>query len=73
MTKLLTGSIIQKLYDEEPDLEIAIRAGKDVRYLWFALRDWRGGDSEKFFGGLGVWAEERMKELGVWVKAMPNL
>jgi len=56
---------LQKLYKQAPDYEIAIGAGKDVRYLWFALRNWRGGDSEEFFGGLGTWAEKRMKELGV--------
>ena len=55
----------QKLYSEAPDYEIAIRLGKDVRHLWFALRDWHGGDSEAFFGGLGAWAEKRMEELGV--------
>jgi hypothetical protein len=55
----------QKLYNEEPNYEIAIKAGKDVRHLWFALRDWRGGNSEEFFGDLGAWAEKRMKELGV--------
>ncbi|MCJ1463902.1 hypothetical protein MMC07_002511 [Pseudocyphellaria aurata] len=56
---------IKKLYTEAPDYEIAIKAGKDVRHLWFALRDWHGGNSEEFFGGLGAWAEKRMKELGV--------
>lgn len=61
----MTIEILRKIYDEAPDYKVAIRAGKDVRYLWFALRDWRGGDSEKFFGGLGAWAEKRMKELGV--------
>jgi hypothetical protein len=39
--------------------------GKDVRYLWFSLRDWRGGYAEEFFGELGIWAEKRMEELGV--------
>ena len=47
-----------------PDYKLVIRAGKDVRHLWFTLRDWRGGDAEEFFGGLGLWAEERMKGLG---------
>lgn len=53
------------LYDKAPDYKVAIQAGKDIRYLWFALRDWRGGDSENFFGNLGKWAEMRMRELGV--------
>ncbi|KAL2066784.1 hypothetical protein VTL71DRAFT_1208, partial [Oculimacula yallundae] len=52
----------KKLYSEAPDYKSAIRAGKDVRYLWFALRDWHGGDSEEFFGNLGTWAEQRIKE-----------
>ncbi|KAL8755704.1 MAG: hypothetical protein Q9184_004719 [Pyrenodesmia sp. 2 TL-2023] len=54
---------IEKLYDETPDYKAAIRAGKDARYLWFALRDWRGGNSEKFFGELGIWAERRIREI----------
>ncbi|KAK4195279.1 hypothetical protein QBC40DRAFT_289296 [Triangularia verruculosa] len=55
---------INRLYNEAPDYETAIRAGKDFRYLWFALRDWRGANSEEFFGALGAWAEKRMQELG---------
>ncbi|MCJ1240575.1 hypothetical protein MMC14_008579 [Varicellaria rhodocarpa] len=58
-------SFSQNLYHYAPEYETAIRAGKDVRHLWFVLRDWRGGNSEKFFGTLGVWADERLKELGV--------
>lgn len=46
-------------------MNFAIAAGKDVRYLWFALRDWHGGDSEEIFCRLGIWAEKRMKELSV--------
>ncbi|TVY93158.1 hypothetical protein LAWI1_G000863 [Lachnellula willkommii] len=53
------------LFDQVPDCERAIQAGKDARHLWFALRDWRGDDSEGYFGDLGHWAEKRMKELGV--------
>lgn len=64
MNHLTSSQFFQKLYNEAPDYEIAINAGKDVRHLWFALRDWRGGKSEEFFGELGAWAEERMKELG---------
>ncbi|KAH7405682.1 3-hydroxybutyryl-CoA dehydratase [Phaeosphaeria sp. MPI-PUGE-AT-0046c] len=56
---------VQKLYEHSPDYDDAIKAGKDIRYLWFALRDWRGGDSEAFFGGLGEWAERRLFELGI--------
>ncbi|KAI1180971.1 3-hydroxybutyryl-CoA dehydratase [Nemania sp. FL0916] len=54
-----------KLFDEAPDYKVAIEAGKDVRDLWFSLRDWHGGNSEEFFGELGAWAEKRKKELGV--------
>ncbi|TVY13603.1 hypothetical protein LARI1_G008175 [Lachnellula arida] len=53
------------LFDQVPDYERAVEAGKDARHLWFALRDWRGDDSEGYFGDLGHWAEKRMKELGV--------
>ncbi|KAL4906354.1 hypothetical protein BDW74DRAFT_177368 [Aspergillus multicolor] len=59
------GHYIQRLYNKTPEYKVAIQAGKDIRYLWFKLRDWRGGDSERFFGGLGKWAEKRMRELGV--------
>jgi len=41
----------------------AIRAGKEARFLWFALRDWSREDPEGYFGGLGMWAERRMEEL----------
>ncbi|KAL8948478.1 MAG: hypothetical protein Q9222_005337 [Ikaeria aurantiellina] len=55
---------IGKLYREVPDYRAAIKAGTDARYLWFALRDWHGGNSEEFFGRLGTWAEQRVRELG---------
>ena len=51
------------LYQKAPTYEAVIEAGKDIRYLWFQLRDWRGGDSEDFFGDLGDWAEKRISEL----------
>lgn len=51
-----------------PEHKRAIRAGKEARFLWFALRDWRGEDPVGYFGGLGKWAERRMEELGAeWV------
>ncbi|TVY33320.1 hypothetical protein LOCC1_G008119 [Lachnellula occidentalis] len=53
------------LFDQAPDYERAIQAGKDARHLWFALREWRGDDSEGYFGDLGLWAEKRMEELRV--------
>ncbi|KAM0800334.1 3-hydroxybutyryl-CoA dehydratase [Usnea florida] len=54
------------LFNQTPDYETAIRAGRDARHLWFALRDWRGADPEAYFGELGAWAERRMKELGLY-------
>ncbi|KAI1178649.1 3-hydroxybutyryl-CoA dehydratase [Nemania sp. FL0916] len=55
----------EALFLYAPDYMSCIEAGKDARHLWFALRDWRGDDPEDYFGNLGAWAEERMKELGV--------
>ncbi|KAL2060466.1 hypothetical protein VTL71DRAFT_9497 [Oculimacula yallundae] len=55
----------QTLFSEAPGYEYAIQAGKDARYLWFALREWRGSDPEGYFGVLGAWAERRIEELGV--------
>ncbi|EFY89304.1 hypothetical protein J3458_018759 [Metarhizium acridum] len=56
---------LEALFLEAPDYKRTIRAGKDARHLWFALRDWRGDDPEDYFGHLGAWAEKRIKELGV--------
>ncbi|KFY82602.1 hypothetical protein V498_08533, partial [Pseudogymnoascus sp. VKM F-4517 (FW-2822)] len=53
------------LFDQAPDYESAIKAGKDARHLWFSLRDWRGQDPEGYFGRLGDWAEAKMLDLGV--------
>ncbi|EHK44130.1 hypothetical protein TRIATDRAFT_265731 [Trichoderma atroviride IMI 206040] len=58
-----TGCIA--LFSNAPDFKRSIKAGRDLRHLWFALRDWRGDDPEKYFGDLGAWAEQRMRELGV--------
>ncbi|KLU91849.1 hypothetical protein MAPG_10798 [Magnaporthiopsis poae ATCC 64411] len=60
-----TRHYFQVLFDQAPNYERAIKAGKDARHLWFALRAWRGDDPEGYFGDLGNWAETRMKELGV--------
>ncbi|KND89198.1 hypothetical protein TOPH_06185, partial [Tolypocladium ophioglossoides CBS 100239] len=54
---------IEPLFHHAPEYERAIKAGKDARHLWFALRDWRGEDPEGYFGDLGTWAERRIKEL----------
>lgn len=56
---------ISILYEKAPDYKTVIQAGRDARYLWFALRDWRGDDPEGYFGNLGAWAETRLKELAV--------
>ncbi|KAK0713928.1 hypothetical protein B0T26DRAFT_813701 [Lasiosphaeria miniovina] len=40
-----------QLYHHASDYDTVMRAGRDFRHLWFALRDWRGGNSEAFFGG----------------------
>ncbi|KAI0863364.1 3-hydroxybutyryl-CoA dehydratase [Xylaria cubensis] len=54
------------LFLDVPDYKRAIiQAGKDARYLWFALRNWRGDDPEGYFGDLGAWAEKRIKEIVV--------
>ncbi|KAI9674959.1 MAG: hypothetical protein M1817_001365 [Caeruleum heppii] len=56
---------LEALFRDAPDYKRTIQAGQDARHLWFALRDWRGDDPEDYFGDLGAWAAERMKELGV--------
>ncbi|KAK3373628.1 3-hydroxybutyryl-CoA dehydratase [Lasiosphaeria ovina] len=54
-----------RLFDHAPSYEVAIRAGKNARHLWYSLRDWRGEDPERYFGELGAWAERMMTEPGV--------
>ncbi|KAK0744946.1 hypothetical protein B0T21DRAFT_399239 [Apiosordaria backusii] len=56
---------LEAIYEHAPNFKRAIIAGKDARYLWFALRGWRGDDPEQFFGGLGKWAASRVAEIGV--------
>ncbi|KAH8164458.1 hypothetical protein CIB48_g3778 [Xylaria polymorpha] len=56
---------LEALFLDAPDYKRTIRAGKDARHLWFALRDWRGDDPEDYFGDLGAWAEKRIKEISV--------
>lgn len=55
------------LFANAPDFERSVKAAKDARHLWFALKAFRGDDPESYFGKLGAWAEERMEELGVQV------
>ncbi|XWW98375.1 hypothetical protein V2A60_006375 [Cordyceps javanica] len=68
-----TKHYFEALFNQAPNYERAIQAGKDARHLWFALRDWRGADPEGFFGSLGSWAETRMKDLGVTSKETLSL
>ena len=63
---------INVLYEKAPDYKTAIQAGRDARYLWFALRDWRGDDPEGYFGALGTWAETRIGELTVTKRKLPK-
>ncbi|KAI0405977.1 hypothetical protein F4802DRAFT_596650 [Xylaria palmicola] len=51
------------LFLNAPDYKRTIRAGKDARHLWVALRDWRGDDPEDYFGDLGAWAEKGLRSL----------
>lgn len=50
----LTTFSAQALFNKAPNYQHAIRAGKDARHLWFALREWRGDDPEGYFGDLGA-------------------
>ncbi|KAL6409853.1 3-hydroxybutyryl- dehydratase [Ilyonectria robusta] len=52
------GQYINALYADTPEYKTAIWEGRHARHLWFALRDWRGGDSERFFSCLRAWAEK---------------
>ncbi|KAL6897222.1 3-hydroxybutyryl-CoA dehydratase [Trichoderma evansii] len=49
----------EALFSNAPDYKRSIKAGRDARHQWFALRDWRGDDPEKYFGDLGAWAKEK--------------
>jgi hypothetical protein len=65
MRRNLIAHPTQTLFNQAPNYKHTIRTAKDVRHLWFALREWRGDDPEGYFGDLEAWAEKRMKELGV--------
>ncbi|KAJ6557356.1 hypothetical protein DFH09DRAFT_543815 [Mycena vulgaris] len=53
-----------KILDERaPQYIPAIKAGKDARHIWFALKVWRGDELEEYFGLLGAWADRRWQEL----------
>ncbi|KAJ7725924.1 hypothetical protein B0H16DRAFT_1384093 [Mycena metata] len=53
----------QTLGKRAPEYMKAIKAAKDPRRIWFALKSWRGDDPEQYFGALGSWAQERMSEV----------
>ncbi|KAK3944096.1 3-hydroxybutyryl dehydratase [Diplogelasinospora grovesii] len=55
---------LTSLYKGAPDFKRCIVAGRDARYLWSALKNWRGDEPEDFFGSLGAWADRRMLEIG---------
>ncbi|KAJ7126489.1 hypothetical protein C8R46DRAFT_59678 [Mycena filopes] len=54
---------VTTLDERAPSYLPAIKAGKDARHLWFALKAWRGDDPEEYFGELGSWADRRWQEL----------
>ncbi|KAJ7629364.1 hypothetical protein DFH06DRAFT_1056959 [Mycena polygramma] len=51
----------ETLDKQAPQYMQAIKAGKDARHVWFALKSWRGDDPEGYFGELSTWAEEKLK------------
>lgn len=55
----------QNIMANAPYLKDAIETGRDARYLWFALKRWKGEDPERFFGELGSWAEARLREMSI--------
>jgi hypothetical protein len=72
MSREVTASLRAGSLQSSARFQRAIQAGRDARHFWFALREWRGDDPQRYFGDLGVWAERRMKELGV-DSAMPRI
>jgi hypothetical protein len=62
-TKLKEAKV---LGEQAPQYIEAIKAGKDARHIWFALKSWRGDDPEQYFGTLASWAEERLSYFKKW-------
>jgi len=56
---------VRGLFNQAPNYQRAIQAGKNARHHRFALWVWRGDDLEGYFGDLGAWAQRRIKELVV--------
>ena len=63
---------LQALFTQAPDYEGLIQPGEDARHLWFALRDWRGGNADVFFDDLGAWAESRMQVISTFAAAVSD-
>ncbi|PNY29795.1 Uncharacterized protein TCAP_00295, partial [Tolypocladium capitatum] len=61
------------LFAEVPEYRLAIKAGRDARHIWFALRDCENEDEAKHLAQLGAWADAKLAELdamdrrGPWV------
>jgi len=53
------------LAEQEPRYLHAIKAGRDARYIWSALKAWREEDHEKHFEELIPWAEERLAQVAI--------
>ncbi len=51
------------MYEHAPYFKCAIRAEKDARHLWFALKMLEGYDPEDFFGEVGAWVERILDEM----------
>ena len=54
----------QAIERKVPQYLQAIKTGKDARHIWFTFKHWKGADPEGYFGALGGWAEDRLKEIG---------
>ncbi|KAF8170677.1 hypothetical protein K438DRAFT_1853678 [Mycena galopus ATCC 62051] len=55
----------QTLGEHAPEYMDAVKAARDARRIWLALKSWRGDDAEKYYGTLGSWAEERLSQFVV--------
>ncbi|KAJ7208051.1 hypothetical protein GGX14DRAFT_455343 [Mycena pura] len=53
------------LAEQEPRYLHAIKAGRDARHIWSALKSWRGEDHEQHLGELIPWAEDRLAQVAI--------
>jgi len=65
VSREVTAFSVQAPFNQVPKYKSAIQAGKNTRYFWFMLREWRGDDPEGYFSDMRTWAERIIKELGV--------